>query len=109
MAAGVAFARDLVNLPGADLWPDRLATLAAAMAAEEGLACQVFGDEALASLGAGALLGVGRGSERPPRLVHLRYRPAGAADAPRRSPSSARASPSTPAATRSSRPAAWRR
>jgi leucyl aminopeptidase len=77
VAAGVAFARDLVNQPAADLWPDRLATIAATMATAEGLACDIYGDEALAGLGAGALLGVGRGSDRPPRLIHLRHRPEG--------------------------------
>lgn len=76
VAAGVAFARDLVNQPAADLWPDRLATIAATLAAAEGLTCRVYGDEALAGLGAGALLAVGRGSDRRPRLIHLRYRPA---------------------------------
>jgi leucyl aminopeptidase len=80
VAAGVAFARDLVNQPGADLWPERLATIAATMAGEAGLACHVYDERALADLGAGALLGVGHGSERPPRLIHLRYRPDGVAD-----------------------------
>ncbi|MCC6629518.1 MAG: leucyl aminopeptidase, partial [Chloroflexi bacterium] len=77
VAAGVLLARDLVNQPGSDLWPDRLGAIAAAMAAEVGLECQIYGGEALATMGAGALLGVGKGSDHPPRLIHLRYRPAG--------------------------------
>ena len=77
IAAGVTLARDLVNQPAADLWPERLATIAATLAAAEGLACQVYDEPALADLGAGALLAVGRGSDRPPRLIHLRYRPPG--------------------------------
>jgi leucyl aminopeptidase len=77
VATGVALARDLVNQPGADLWPDRLAALAATVATEAGLTCRSFGGEELATMGAGALLGVGRGSDHPPRLIHLRYRPEG--------------------------------
>jgi leucyl aminopeptidase len=83
IADGVALARDLVNQPGSDLWPDRLATIAATMATEHGLAVEVLDEHALLTLGAGALLSVGRGSDRPPRLIHLRYRPEGvAAEAP---------------------------
>ncbi len=53
----------------------------------------------LADLGCGGILGVGQGSDNPPRLVRLEYRPK---DAPkqggRTSPSSARGSPTTPVA-----------
>lgn len=77
VAEGVILARELVNQPGAELWPDRLAQVTAAMAAAQGLGCTIYGEHALADLGAGALLAVGHGSDRPPRLVHLRYRPVG--------------------------------
>ena len=53
------------------------------------------------------LLGVARGSVEPPRFVVMRHTPPGRAErtGPRRW--SARASPSTPAASRSSRPTTW--
>ena len=55
--------------------------------------------------GYGGVVGVGKGSSRPPRLVRLTHRVGGAERRrPRRSRWSARASPSTPAASRSSRP-----
>ena len=53
------------------------------------------------TLGCGGILGVGRARPAPPRLVKLTYAPAGRRRATWRS--SARASPSTPAACRSSR------
>ena len=53
----------------------------------------------------GGLLGVNRGSEQPPRFIRARVRARQGRAAPSRS--SARASRSTPAACRSSRPTAW--
>ena len=57
----------------------------------------------------GLLLGVAQGSEEPPRLLVLRHEPASAVSKASRSGSSARASRSTPAASRSSRPRTWTR
>ena len=66
-------ARDLVNLP-----PDRKrpADLATAMA-ELASPCEVdvLDEVALAERGFGGMLAVGRGSDSPPRLVEIRYRP----------------------------------
>ena len=56
------------------------------------------------SCGLGGLLGVNQGSTEPPRLVKLTYTPPARRTAP--SPSWARASRTTPAACRSSRPTA---
>ena len=65
-----------------------------------GLSVEVLDERALRSeASSAAILGVGQGSVRPPRLVRISYRPAKAAAAPSRS--SARASPSTPAASTS--------
>ncbi|MPZ72941.1 MAG: leucyl aminopeptidase [Nitriliruptorales bacterium] len=67
-------ARDLVNLP-----PDRKrpADLAAAVTQLVGPSCdvEVLDEHALAQGGFGGLLGVGRGSSAPPRLVKIHYRP----------------------------------
>ena len=60
--------------------------------------------KALAKEGYGGVVGVGKGSSRPPRLVRLIHRWRPRARRRRRSRWSARASRSTPAASRSSRP-----
>lgn len=72
------WARDLANRSSDDLTPAVLADEAAAMAKGLGCKATVIDDEEMEDLGMGALLGVGRGSARPPRLVILEYRPAGA-------------------------------
>ncbi len=76
----VSMVRDLVNEPGNKLGPEELADFAKQVAAENGLSCEVLDREALKDLGCGALLAVGQGSVREPRLIALRYR--GAGDAP---------------------------
>src|SRR5439155_11556677 len=73
----VALARELVNLPPCDLDPEAFARRAKAEAAEVGVECEVFDEARLEAERMGALLGVARGSDRPPRLVVLRYRGAG--------------------------------
>jgi leucyl aminopeptidase len=77
MARGVALARDLVNAPGLDLPPARLAGRAWEMADKHGLECTVYDRAALEEMGAGAIVAVGQGSQREPRLIHLVYRPEG--------------------------------
>jgi leucyl aminopeptidase len=73
-------ARDLANTPSNDLTPTDLAARARALAdATPGLSCTVLGRSRLEKLGAGALLGVARGSDEPPRMIVLRYRPEGVA------------------------------
>ena len=77
------FARDLVSEPANRLTPAVLAERARQMAAEQGLECEVLYRERMEQLGMGALLGVAAGSEEPPALIVVRYRPSSAApDAP---------------------------
>ena len=78
ISGAVNLARDLVNTPSADLVPVDFA--ASALAAAEGLPIEieVLDVAALEAGGYGGILGVGRGSVNPPRLVRLAYRPAGA-------------------------------
>ena len=73
-----AWARDLINEPAGTLGPADLAAEATRLAAEHGLEHEVIEGEALERGGFGAVLAVGGGSATPPRLVTLRYRPAGA-------------------------------
>ncbi|MFN3336649.1 MAG: leucyl aminopeptidase family protein, partial [Thermomicrobium sp.] len=75
----VVFARDLTNEPGNILDPERLSGIAWEMAQEVGLECAIYDRALLEELGAGAILAVGQGSRREPRLVHLIYRPEGEA------------------------------
>ena len=70
-------ARALVSEPSNRLTPTALAERARAMAAEQGLDCEVLDQDRMRQLGMGALLGVAMGSAEPPALILLRYRPAG--------------------------------
>ncbi|MDI5970167.1 leucyl aminopeptidase [Streptomyces sp. SL13] len=65
--------RDLVNTPPNELYPASFATLVQAAAKEHGLKVEVLDDKALAKGGYGGILGVGMGSQRPPRLVRVAY------------------------------------
>ncbi len=82
IAEGVYLARDLVSEPASTLNPATMATRASDVAAAHGLECTVLGVKELERLGAGALLGVGKGSDVPPCLIHLVYRPDGEVSGP---------------------------
>jgi leucyl aminopeptidase len=70
----VALARELVNTPPCDLYPETFAERARQVAEAAGLECEVFDEVRLEAERMGALLAVARGSDRPPRLVVLRLR-----------------------------------
>ena len=74
VAEGVALARDLVNTPPSHLRPTGLAEIARATARAAGVEVEVLDEKALAKAGFGGILGVGQGSDSPPRLVHLSYK-----------------------------------
>ncbi len=74
-----AWARDLINTPPVDLYPDSFAQLAKEHFAGSSVRVQVLDEKTLRRQGCGGLIGVGRGSARPPRLVKLTYKPAKAA------------------------------
>ncbi|MCS7084437.1 MAG: leucyl aminopeptidase [Aquificaceae bacterium] len=69
------FARDLANQPPNIINPVSLAERALALSRELGLECEVFDEKELEKMGMNALLSVGKGSDTPPRLVHITYRP----------------------------------
>ncbi|MEU5241862.1 leucyl aminopeptidase [Streptomyces lydicus] len=73
LAAEINRARDLINMPSNDLDPKSFAAEAQAAAKEFGLKVEVLDEKALKKGGYGGLLGVGQGSEAPPRLVRLAY------------------------------------
>lgn len=78
IAAGVAFARELGNLPPNICNPAYLAQQAQEFAARfDTASCEVLEREQMAELGMGSLLAVARGSANAPRLIVLRYTGAG--------------------------------
>jgi leucyl aminopeptidase len=77
VVASVCWARDLVNTPAGDLPPAGIADAAVAMAEETGLEVTVWGEQELKKAGMGGILGVGKGSVNPPRLIELAYRGGG--------------------------------
>ena len=74
IATAVNTARDLVNTPPSHLFPAEFAKRAKALGEAAGLDVEVLDDKALAKAGFGGIVGVGKGSARPPRLVRLTYR-----------------------------------
>ncbi len=71
--------RDLVNEPAMVMTPTRMAEVARRIARENKLEIEVFDKKALRSMGMGAILGVAAGSDQPPCLIHLTYKPRGRA------------------------------
>jgi len=73
IASAVATARDLVNTPPSHLHPVEFAKRAKAFGTAAGLTVEVLDEKALAKAGFGGIVGVGKGSSNPPRLVRLTY------------------------------------
>ncbi len=79
-ARAVSLARELVNLPPCDLFPESFADKASEAAKQVGLECRVLDQPQLEAEKMNALLAVARGSDKPPRLVVLKHMRGG--DAP---------------------------
>ena len=73
IAKGVEFTRKLVTEPANILYPESFVALCEEAFAGTGAEITVLDDDAMAELGMGALLGVGLGSERPSRLLAIRW------------------------------------
>ena len=97
-------ARMLATVPSNLKSPQWLAEQAETLAADNGLACEIWDEQKLAREGFGGVLAVGQASATPPRLIRLDYTPRAGAGRLRGWCWSARASRSTRAASRS-RPA----
>jgi leucyl aminopeptidase len=74
IAAGVALAKDLGNLPGNVCTPTYLAEQSEKLAREWQLGVEVLERREMEKLGMGALLSVAKGSRQPPKLIELSYR-----------------------------------
>ncbi len=75
ISEAVAWARDLINEPAAAKSPADVVALAKTVARASGLKAKVFAGEQLVRERMGGVLGVGNGSERPPRFLRLEYAP----------------------------------
>jgi leucyl aminopeptidase len=73
----VTLARELVNTPPCELFPESFAERARQVAVAAGFECNVLDRQQIEAERMGALLGVAQGSERPPRFVILHYRGGG--------------------------------
>ncbi|MCP9208493.1 leucyl aminopeptidase [Streptomyces cucumeris] len=73
LAAEVNRARDLINIPSNVLNPASFAATVVAAGKEFGLKTEVLDEKALTKGGYGGILGVGQGSDAPPRLVRVAY------------------------------------
>jgi leucyl aminopeptidase len=72
----VALVKDLVSTPADRLGPQDLADEAVTAVRDLPVEVTVLDEQELSDGGYGGILGVGRGSDRPPRLVRLDYSPA---------------------------------
>jgi leucyl aminopeptidase len=77
VADAICMARDLINDPPNDLTPAALADFARQVCKTHGMPCTVLDDAAIRKKGMNLLAAVGQGSAHGPRLVHMKYRPAG--------------------------------
>jgi len=73
---GTYRARDLANAPGNEIYPETLAKVAQETGKSAGFKVTVFDEKKIASLGMGGVIGVSKGSVRPPRFIVLEYKKA---------------------------------
>jgi leucyl aminopeptidase len=73
IAEGVAFARDLGNLPGNYCTPTYLAEQAVSLGKSNGLKVQVLEQKDIQALNMGAFLAVAQGSRQPPKFIVMEY------------------------------------
>jgi leucyl aminopeptidase len=78
VAEATGLARDLTNTPAGDFYPESFAQEARRVAKGLPLTVRVMTEKELRAGRYGGILGVGQGSAKPPRLIEIRYRPAGA-------------------------------
>ncbi len=70
----VSLARELVNLPPNEMYPETFAERVRQVAQQTGMECTILDQTELARENMNSLLGVAQGSSKPPRLAILRYR-----------------------------------
>ena len=73
LAEGVEFTKELVTLPANVLYPESFVERCRKALEGTGIEIIVLDDAQMEKLGMGALLGVGQGSERPSRILAMRW------------------------------------
>jgi leucyl aminopeptidase len=73
LASGIEFTRELVTEPANVIFPESFVERCRERYEGTGLEIAVLGVEEMTALGMGALLGVGQGSERPSRLLAVKW------------------------------------
>jgi leucyl aminopeptidase len=73
----ICIARDLINEPPNELYPEELANRAVAVCKENGLESHVTNKAGLVKKGMKLFVAVGQGSRKDPCMVHMTYKPAG--------------------------------
>jgi leucyl aminopeptidase len=74
VASATNLARDMVNEPANYMTPTRMAEIAKEIAGKYNLELKVFDREDMEAMGMGAILGVAKGSNQPPKLIVLSYK-----------------------------------
>jgi leucyl aminopeptidase len=74
VAQATNMARDMVNEPANYMTPSRMAEIAKEIATKYDLELKIFDREDMEAMGMGALLGVAKGSNQPPKLIILTYK-----------------------------------
>ncbi|MCP4581642.1 MAG: leucyl aminopeptidase [candidate division Zixibacteria bacterium] len=73
LAESACFARDLVNTPANFLTPSSYAAQARTLARKYGIRTRIYSAREIQAMKMGALWGVAKGSEQPPRLITYSY------------------------------------
>ena len=77
VAEEIVAAREIINMPANDLYPERLAAIAAERGESAGVDVEIWDESRLEKEECGGILAVGKGSKRPPRLIKLTYKGGG--------------------------------
>ncbi len=75
LSDSIKLARDLVNEPPVSVTPTKLAEVAVEIAEKGNLGCEIFDRAQIEKIGMGGIEAVSRGSDVPPRFIHLTYEP----------------------------------
>ncbi|MCK5267012.1 MAG: leucyl aminopeptidase [Spirochaetes bacterium] len=71
---GANLARDFVNQPANEMYPETLAQQAREIADKHGLEIEILDEKALEKNGYNGIMSVGKGSQFPPRMIIMKYR-----------------------------------
>jgi len=74
VAGATNLARDMVNEPANYMTPSQMAEAAKEIASKYNLEFKVFDQEDMEAMGMGAILGVAKGSNQPPKLITLSHK-----------------------------------